>query len=362
MNQEPNTMKSLYVTSAEIFSGKSALCVGLGAHFRKDGFKTGYMKPVNVNCPLYEGLVLDEDVVFAKQMFDMPEPMDLLLPVALTPGKLEQQLRGPETDFQPRLLDHFAKVSAGRDIMILEGGRSMREGYVAGLPPLSVVELLDARVLMVIKYDDTLMVDRAMAAKNYFGDRLLGAVFNETPLDRVDNVLGAIVPFLERHNVATLGVVRRERLLAAPSVRELAEGLHAEILCCTDKLDELVEHLLVGGMGADAALSYFRRKPHKAVIAGGDRTDLLLAALETSTRCLILTGNIYPSPPVLNRAEEQQVPVLLCSLDTMSTVDVAEDYFERSRFQQPQKIEMFTALLEKYMDFDLLYKNLDVSR
>src|SRR5512136_2434690 len=133
-------MKSLYVTSAEVYSGKSAVCVGLGLRFRKDGFKAGYMKPVNVNCPLCEGLAFDEDVVFAKQMFEMPEPPELLLPVALTPGKLEQQLRGPETDYQPRLLDCFAKVAAGRDIMILEGGRSMREGYVAGLPPLSVVE------------------------------------------------------------------------------------------------------------------------------------------------------------------------------------------------------------------------------
>jgi len=355
-------MKSLYVTSAEIFSGKSALCVGLGLHFRKDGFKAGYMKPVNVNCPLSEGLAFDEDVVFAKQMFDMPEPLDLLLPVALTPGKLEQQLRGPETDYQPRLLDHFAKLAAGRDIMVLEGGRSLREGYVVNLPPLRVVELLDAHVLMVVKYDDTLLVDRAMTAQNDFGDRLLGVVINETPLDRVDGVLGAVVPFLTRHNVSTVGVIRRERLLAAPSVRELAEGLHAEILCGADRLDELVEHLLVGGMGADAALSYFRRKPHKAVIAGGDRTDLLLAALETSTRCLILTGNLYPNPSVLNRAEEQHVPVLLCSLDTMSAVDVSEGYFERSRFQQPQKIEMFTALLEKYLDFDLLYKNLGLSR
>jgi uncharacterized protein len=355
-------MKSLYVTSAEIFSGKSALCVGLGVRFRKDGFKAGYMKPVNVNCPLSEGLAFDEDVVFAKQMFDMPESAELLLPVALTPAKLEQQLRGPETDYVTRLQDSFAKVSAGRDIMVLEGGRSMREGYVAGLPPLTVVELLDAQVLMVVKYDDTLLVDRAMAAANYFGDRLLGVVFNETPLDRVDSVLGGAVPFLARHKISTLGVVRKERLLSAPSVRELAEGLNAEILCGTDKLDELVEHLLVGGMGADAALSYFRKKPRKAVIAGGDRTDLLLAALETSTRCLILSGNLYPNPAVLNIAEEQHVPILLSSLDTRSTVDVVDDYFERSRFQQPQKIEMFTALLEKYLDFELLYKALGISQ
>ena len=44
-------MANLYVTSAETFSGKSAICIGLGLHFREDGLKVGYMKPVNVNCP-----------------------------------------------------------------------------------------------------------------------------------------------------------------------------------------------------------------------------------------------------------------------------------------------------------------------
>ena len=51
-------MANLYVTSAETFSGKSALCIGLGVRFRADGFKAGYMKPVNVNCRLREGLAL----------------------------------------------------------------------------------------------------------------------------------------------------------------------------------------------------------------------------------------------------------------------------------------------------------------
>ncbi len=355
-------MKSLYITTAEVFSGKSAICVGLGLRFRKDGLKPGYMKPVNVNCPLLEGLPFDEDVVFAKQMFDLPESTDLLLPVALTPARLEQQLRGPEVDYTPRLLEAFEKVSAGRDIMLLEGGRSLREGYVVGLPPLRVIELLGAQVLLVVKYDEALMVDRAMTGQNYFGDRLLATVFNEVPPNQLDRVRDIVVPFLVRHGIKTLGVLPKERLLAAPSVRELAEGLHAEILCGADRLDELVENLLIGGMGPEAALSYFRRKPNKAVIAGGDRTDLLLAALETSTRCLILTGNLYPSPQVLNRAEELHVPVLLCSLDTMSTVDIADDFFGQSRFQQAPKIERFTALLEQHLDFAALYEALGIAR
>jgi len=47
---------------------------------------------------------------------------------------------------------------------------------------------------MVVKYDDTLMVDRAMAGQNYFGRPAAGVVLNETPLDRVDEVLGSAVP------------------------------------------------------------------------------------------------------------------------------------------------------------------------
>lgn len=49
----------------------------------------------------------------------------------------------------------------------------------------------------------------------------------------------------------------------------------------------MVEHLMIGAMDVDSALTYFRRKPNKAVITGGDRPDIQLAALETSTKCTI---------------------------------------------------------------------------
>jgi BioD-like phosphotransacetylase family protein len=118
--------------------------------------------------------------------------------------------------------------------------------------------------------------------------------------------------------------------------------------------------MLVGAMSVESALTYFRRKPNKAVITGGDRADIQLAALETSTRSLVLTGNLYPNPVVLNRAEELGVPVLLTSLDTLSAVEIIERYFDRSRFQQPQKIERFTALLNEHFDFAGLYEALGI--
>ena len=200
-------MSTMYVTSAETFSGKSALCVGLGVRFRKDGFKAGYMKPVNVHCLVYEGLAYDEDVEFAKKIYGMTEPTDLLLPVALTPAKFEQQLRGPEVDYAPRLMSAFAKVSEGRDLMVLEGGRSLREGYVANLPTLQVAELTDAQVLGVVRYDDVLMVDRAMTAQNHFKDRLMGVVINSVPPTQMEYVQEVVLPYLSRHGLTSLGVI-----------------------------------------------------------------------------------------------------------------------------------------------------------
>jgi len=355
-------MASLYVTSAETFSGKSALCIGLGVRFRADGIKAGYMKPVNIACRLREGLPYDDDVAFAKQIFEMPEPPTSLGPVALTPAKLEQQLRGPETDYGSRFTEAFAQLSAGRDVMVLEGGRSWREGYVAGLSPKHVVELAQAQVLIVLKYDETLLVDRALAAQDYFGKALIGVVINEAPRGHLDKVPDTMVPYLTRHGLPVLGVLPKDPMLAAPTVAELAEGLHAEILCCADKTGELVEHMLVGAMSAEAALTYFRRQPNKAVITGGDRADIQLAALETSTRCLILTGNLYPSPVVLNRADELGVPVLLADLDTLGAIEVVESYLGRSRVQLLQKVERFTDLLNKNLDFAALYKSLGIGR
>jgi uncharacterized protein len=355
-------MANLYVTSAETFSGKSAVCIGLGTRLRADGFKAGYMKPVNVNCRLREGLPYDDDVVFAKEVFGMEEPPTLIGPVALTPAKLEQQLRGPDLDYTPRFMDAFNRISEKRDVLVLEGGRSWREGYMTGLPVRKVVELAGAKVLIVLKYDDTLLADRALAAKDHFGDTLLGVMINETPWAILDQVRKSMVPYLNRHNLQVLGVLPKDIMLAAPTVAELASGLKAEVLCNAEHVGKLVEHMMVGAMSVEAALTYFQRKPNKAVITGGDRADIQLAALETSTRCLILTGNLYPSPAVLNRADEVGVPVLLADMDTMKAIEIVEGYLGRGRVQLPQKVDRFSALLKEFFNFSLLYDSLGLRK
>ena len=112
-------------------------------------------------------------------------------------------------------------------------------------------------------------------------------------------------------------------------------------------------------MGADAALSHFRRRTNKAVFTGGDRVDLQLAALKP-TSALVLTGNIRPAASVIDRAEDRQVPIILVTDDTLTTVERAEGIFGHIRFKQEAKIARFITLDQSF-DYTRLYDQLGMA-
>ena len=356
-------MATLYITSTETFSGKSALCVGLARRMRRDGMSVGYLKPLSSGARLAAGLV-DEDAEFFRQTLDLSDPIEDMAPVGISPAVLERFLKGSETtDFREKLRAAYDRIAKGRDVVILEGGSSLREGYTVGLPPPLVAQLLGARALAIIHYDeDQQAMDDLLAAQAQFGDRFAGAVLNGVPRQRMPFAQEVAKPALEARGLPVYAVLPQERLLLSISVGELVELLAGEVLCCADHLDELVEHLMVGAMGVDSALTYFRRKPNKAVITGGDRPDIQLAALETSTKCLILTGDLRPSPIIVGRAAEVGVPMILVKQDTLAAVEVIERYFGKTRIHQAKKIERFEEMLADRFDFERLYAALDLRR
>jgi len=357
-------MVTLYVTSTETFAGKSAVCIGLGRQLLRDGFTVGYMKPLSTTARRVREQVVDEDAEFAKRMFTLTESNELLAPVTLTPQIVEAILSGEETtDFVAKLKSAYVEVSQHKDVVLLEGGASLREGYIVNLPTPNVSKLLNAPELVVIKYGNNMqLVDDALTAKTRLDDSMLGVLINVVPRQLMRFVQEVIKPYLEKRGIKVFAILPQERLLLSISVNELTEALNGEILCCPEYGDELVEYLMVGAMSVDSALTYFRRKPNKAVITGGDRPDIQLAALETSTKCLILTGNMRPSPIILGRAEEVGVPMILVKQDTLTAVEIIERYFGKTRFHQEKKVQRFQEMLNERFDFDALYQALGLKR
>ncbi len=354
-------MKALYITSVQRFSGKTAFCLALGQRLQQDGYKVGYFKPVSTYPwePL-PGRAYDEDATFIHRILGITDPLVNMVGVVLSPSMVMELRCGCiDRDLMPQIEAAYRRVAVGKDIMLVEGGASLREGLSLEVDPVSVANRLDVPVMAMIRYRNPVsMGDACVDAQRQFRERLVGLAINAVPDAEIPG-LQECFSCMEGRGIPTLGVLPLREQLQSISVGEIADVLDAECLACVDKRDALVENLMVGAMSAEQALPRMRRIPGtKAVITGGDRTDIQLVALETATQCLILTGHLRPVPEVLRRAEELGVPVLLTRKNTMETVDAIDDVFGKTRLGQRVKLDQFKALLERNFDFARLYASL----
>ncbi len=357
-------MKSIYVTSLERYSGKTAICLALGKRLQADGFTVGYLKPLSLQPWRVSGRIADEDASFVKLILGLDDDPWQLSPVVVTPEFLVQHLStGEDANLMERVKSAVRTTGSGKDVLLLEGGASLREGHAVSLPTPDVARELSSHVLVTVKYrSDIRVLDDTLSAKVRLGDLLSGVVINRVPSEASDFIQKLAIPFLEKRGIPVLGALPETRRLAALTVSELIDVLRAQVLTERSDLEAMVETLTVGAMTADAALHRFREYTNKAVITGGDRTDIQLAALETSTTCLILTGNLQPSPLIVKQAEDFGVAVLLVRENTMETVEAIERIFGKTRLGQPDKLAEFEAILAENLDFDRLYQKLELVR
>jgi BioD-like phosphotransacetylase family protein len=155
------------------------------------------------------------------------------------------------------------------------------------------------------------------------GDRLAGLIINKAPSKRTQAVRAAA----EADGLKVLAVVPEDRLLAAPVLRDVAGKLSATVEHLGDGGLQPLDRPLIATISADPGQGYFAGYDAKAVIVRSDKPDLQLAALSAGARCLILTGGLPLLSYVLERAEEDEIPLVRTSLDTISTVSGIEGLF-----------------------------------
>ncbi|MBC6418740.1 MAG: hypothetical protein GDA44_08060, partial [Prochloron sp. SP5CPC1] len=83
-----------------------------------------------------------------------------------------------------------------------------------------------------------------------------------------------------------------------------------------------------------------------------------MAALESSTNCLILTGHVRPQPLILSRAEDLEIPVLGVNLDTLTTVEIADRAFGNVRIQELIKVQCIQESIRQYFDTNRLINSI----
>ena len=348
-------MVCLYLCSEVGLSGLHTICIGLGIHLKDEGLKVGYMKPLGYRYHEEGGVVTDEDAAFMRQTLGLQEALEDVCPVVLTPHLVREGLKDGPVDLKQKINESFGRVSSGKDIVLLQGAYTSRQGAFLGLSAYEIAPMLDAKVLLVEAFDDACLADNVLAARQVFGRDLLGVIYNIVPAARESFIEEMLAPYLEREGIPVIGTVPADRMLRSINVGDLARLIEGKVLCGEDYLDNMVEDIVVGAMSAEHALSIFRKRRNICVVTGGDRSDIQLAAMEANARCLILSGNLYPSSIILGKAEEMGIPIVLVSTDTLTTAERAEMIIRSARTHEEIKLKKLEELLSCCLDYQRLY-------
>jgi BioD-like phosphotransacetylase family protein len=311
---------ALYVVSSGKAAGKTAICAGLGKFLEGKDKKVGFFNPGGS----------DSDASFMKQVLDLSEAVESLCP--------------PVGDVE-KIKEVYNKLSQGKDVVIAEGTLGQSADDTLSQASYEIAKALNARVIVVEAYSES--ASKYIDGYKRFGENLLGVVLNKVPKSQLKRVQDEASAQVGAAGINVLGVLPEDRLLFAITVGELADNIQGRILNNTEKSAELVENFMLGAMVVDSGLDYFGRKSNKAAIVRQDRPDMQLAALETSTRCLVLSGgNQPPIRSVLQKAEDRGIPIIATESAASDIVASIEDALSKARFNQEKKLPKLAEIMQ----------------
>jgi len=331
--------------------GKTALCAGIGKKLANSGKKIGYIKPIHVIAEGAEDQCLD--AAFMGEALELGESREQLCPIHIKQAELWRCLSEDAENFSSRLKTACDKAGAGKDFLMIESPGSFKHDQVSTLAAYTIAEKLDARVVLLINWCSDYREADILQAVEKLGSRLVGVVLNRVPSSKISMVQAECVAYFKEKGIAVLGVLPESRVLLGVTVGEIASAVDGEIIAFKDKAGELVENVMLGAMSPDSARDYYSRLRNKAVVTRCERADMQLAALETSTRCLVVSGS-RPSTSVMIKAEDKKVPVIVAAKDINEIVGGIERSLVGAGFQHLQKLQAMTALLDSRFDYKAL--------
>lgn len=348
-------MVPLYFVSNEAYSGKSSFCIALGTILSDRGLKVGYMKPLGTLPARFQGQTIDEDSQYVKEVLKLSDELEDISPIVLTQNYYREGLKN--ADFSKEFLNiiekSYLKIKKDKNIVLLEGAKSIEHGSFLGVSVKEICTRLRAKTILILRYSPDI-ADYVLLAKDFLKDSFGGLVINWIPSNQTDYLDNILVPFFRKNSIEVFGTILSDKTLLSVTIKELSEFLEGKILSAKDNTDTLISSFMIGAMSEEQAISFFRQQTDKAVITGGDRPDIQLAALETDTKCLILTGNFAPSSVVLNRAEELKIPIILVAFDTLKTTEKINEILGKVRFHEFTKIDKMVEIVKNNINIDKL--------
>jgi len=340
-------VKSLIVASTREDAGKTSTIIALA---RILGKRFGYLKPLGDRFLYRKKRLWDYDAALLMQLFSLGKE-----PETVSIGFDHSKLRYLYD--RTAIFEEFNRivnqVGADREAVFIECGRDLAYGASVCLDPLTISQETGAPVLILASGGENEIGDDLAFIHRFVGSdeaNVAGVIINKVV--QMEGFCQVHLPEIEKLGVRVLGVLPYQAEFSTISLATVADKLFAKVLAGEDGLRNRVKSVVVGAMSVGAALVDPQiNDPDKLVITSGDRSDMILAMMETErTAGIVLTNDIIPPANIVAKASGQNVPLLVVPGDTYSTALQIEKIRPLLRAEDEVQISKFTAMVSDHVD------------
>ncbi len=343
-------MDKLVVTSMRQSAGKTSVIIGLAKALNR---KAGYMKPFGERLIYRKKKLWDYDAALIANIFEIEESGENMS-IGFHPAKLMSMLDEEMT--KQKLLELMSAAGKKKDVVFIEAGKDITYGSSVYLDAISLSQYLDAGLLVVASgNEDTIFDDIIFLKKRVRMEQatLKGIIINKVA--NINEFNEIYLPKIQQLDVNVLGVIPYYKEFPFFSVNYLADRLFAKIIAGENNLNGIVENVFIGSVSASAVCKepLFQTK-NKIVITSGDRSDMIIAALDSQSTAIVLTNNILPPSNIIVKAEKMGIPLLLVSLDSYQTAKQIDDLEALPTKDDKEKIALIEKMISDHVDIKKL--------
>src|SRR5258706_13100404 len=253
----------VFIAATRQNDGKTTASLGLLSALQQYYPRIGYIKPVGQRFIEIEEHKIDEDTVLMDWVYQLNCPLVDMSPIAVEPDFTRKYLQSSNNEtLVKKIQKAFDHVAWEKEFVLCEGSGHAGVGSVLDLSNAQVAKILGAKVIIVTQGGigrpiDEVSLNQALFEKE--GVEIIGVIINKVLGTKVDYITDFARRGFKRKGLELLGVIPHEQILSSPTVDLIREELHAELLSSADRLNGLVEDVVLGAMGARNAMNYFKQ-------------------------------------------------------------------------------------------------------
>lgn len=354
--------KSVFIASAEPFSGKSIVALGLINLLLAKAKKVGYFKPV-INTT--DTLEKDVHIHTILKHFDLPVSYENAFAFSRAEAMqlLETENRGALID---KIISRYKSLEDQNDFTLIEGSDFLGEGsaFEMGINA-TIAKNLNAPAIIVSSGKDksiAQIINSAVSLYNSFVNhdiKVLGLVMNKVEADQCDDVYQLLKPQLPDNLM--LSVIPAYKDLNSPTMQEILDAVEGKLLFGKSSLSNQVDNFITGAMQVPSFLKHL--KPNVLIVTPGDRGDIIVASLQANLSAsyprvagIVLTANVEPEEPITKLIEglDTVVPIIAVSTGTFETINRIGNIQSRIAPDNKKKIQLAIDTFNKHVDTEKL--------